>query len=474
MKKFAILALAAVLVIAFTVPAAALENEFGGYWRTRFYTQGHFNGEKDDLGTYRRVDTRTRLYYTAKINDNLKFVNKFEFDATWGSSAGSRNGRSAASTAPYTFVDGAGQTNTIPAQAFVTSGNNYGYGEVGADGGNVEIKNSYADFTMGPVNFTVGVQPYLLFRGFAIDDDASGVIARWKVLDNFILAGSWLKNYEGGADGGNNEDIDTYTLSSAFYFSENISIKPSFSYARSSELDSAGGAALLAFDAAAGQFAGTTVGAGEAQVYTYGADFDMDFDNWGLWATLIGQSGTVEQAVGSDVDLSSWLAAAGGNVMLGMFDVHAQGFYTPGDDDPFDRDIDNYFAPIASYYWSEIMGLGIFDNDASAGSPGNKIFNIWAVNLGTSIKPMDKLKVDVDLWYAERQEDLIFGVNALGVPIKENKLGTELDVKVTYQLVEGLNLDLVGAYLWAGDATSTDGNNQEDPYEVGARLSLSF
>ena len=47
-------------------------------------------------------------------------------------------------------------------------------------------------------------------------------------------------------------------------------------------------------------------------------------------------------------------------------------------------------------------------------------------------------------------------------------------MKVTYQLVEGLNLDLIGAYLWAGDATSTDGNNDEDPYEFGAQLSLSF
>ena len=84
MKKFAILALAAVMVIALTVPAAALENEFGGYWRTRLFTDGHFNGENNDDTNYRRVDTRTRLYYTAKINDNLKFVNKFEIDAVWG------------------------------------------------------------------------------------------------------------------------------------------------------------------------------------------------------------------------------------------------------------------------------------------------------------------------------------------------------------------------------------------------------
>ena len=30
------------------------------------------------------ADTRTRLYYTAVLNDNLKFVNKFEWNATWG------------------------------------------------------------------------------------------------------------------------------------------------------------------------------------------------------------------------------------------------------------------------------------------------------------------------------------------------------------------------------------------------------
>ena len=160
--------------------------------------------------------------------------------------------------------------------------------------------------------------------------------------------------------------------------------------------------------------------------------------------------------------------------MLGPVDLHGQFFYTPGDDDALDNDIDNIFAPSGSYYWSEIMGLGIFDDTASAGSPGDAIFNIWAVNIGTTFKPMDKLNVTVDLWYAEREEELVFVDPITGLPFGEDELGTELDVKVTYQLVEGLNLDLVGAYLWAGDATSADGNNDEDPYEFGARLSLSF
>ena len=51
MKKFAILALAALMVVALTVPATALENEFGGYWRTRFYNQGHFNGSRTSTTT---------------------------------------------------------------------------------------------------------------------------------------------------------------------------------------------------------------------------------------------------------------------------------------------------------------------------------------------------------------------------------------------------------------------------------------
>jgi hypothetical protein len=56
----------------------------------------------------------------------------------------------------------------------------------------------------------------------------------------------------------------------------------------------------------------------------------------------------------------------------------------------------------------------------------------------------------------------------------EDELGVEIDLVATYQLIEGMNLDLVGAYLFAGDAISTTGSNDDDPYEVGMRLSLSF
>ena len=481
MKKFAILALAVLLVAAFTVPAAALENEFGGYWRTRFYQMGHFNGENNDLGNYRLVDTRTRLYYTAKINDNLKLVNKFEMDATWGSGTGwSRNGRSAAA---FSVLDGNGVTQTF---VIPTSGNNRSYGETGADGANIEIKNSYADFNTGPLNWTVGVQPYSLFRDFYISDDDAGVIVRWPITEGAGLAASWLKVYEGGEDGGNNSDVDAWTLSGWIYFNENISLKPSVSWSTSGQVDAVYGTALATNEAVIGTFDTVTSPAvagnyGSMNVVTYGFDFDMDYDTFGLWVTAFGQSGTLETA-GDDVDVKAWLAAIGGNVMLGPVDLHGQFFYSPGDDDlnqpnPLlkDSDVENIVAPLGSYYWAEILGYGIFDYYTCNGSPADKIYNIWAANIGASFNPMDKLKIGADLWYAERESDMLY-INALSPTgfKTANKLGTELDVRVTYQVVEGLNLDLVGAYLWAGDAVSTDGTNNENPYEFGAQLSLSF
>ena len=84
MKKLLVQGLAALLVVAFCVPASALENVFGGYWRTRAVGQQDYDGDGTGDQDLWRVDTRTRLYYTAVLNENLKFVNKFEFDAVWG------------------------------------------------------------------------------------------------------------------------------------------------------------------------------------------------------------------------------------------------------------------------------------------------------------------------------------------------------------------------------------------------------
>ena len=55
----------------------------------------------------------------------------------------------------------------------------------------------------------------------------------------------------------------------------------------------------------------------------------------------------------------------------------------------------------------------------SNGSPADKISNVMACNIGVTLKPMDKLKLTADVWYAKLAEDDYTG---------EKDLGTEVDL----------------------------------------------
>ena len=443
MKKLGILFFAALLVVAFTMPAAALENEFGGYWRTRFINQTDFTGDDSGDADMQRVDTRTRLYYTAIINDNLKFVNKFEMNAVWGAQD------------PVSTEDGDGYYNGTS-----------GYGDLGADGLSVLVKNSYADFTVGSINAKVGAQGLFLSRGFMFDNDISGAVITFKG-EGFDVPFIWGKVYEGGSgNDANDYDVDYYGINPTFSAGDALKINPFFMYLASKDAG--------VWDAF-GDEDPETADKVDLGIWWLGVNVDFAMDNGAVWFTGIYSGGTidVEEYAGyygyypeESIDLGGYLLALGGNMDLGGIGLHGQVFYATGDDNDEDNDEDAFMPTPGgtSYYWSEIMGYGTFDENSSANSPADVITNILAANLGVSFKPMDKLTLGADLWYAKLVEDDEYG---------NNVLGTEIDLSATYQLVEGLNLDVVAAYLFAGDATY-DGEDDANPFELGARLSLSF
>ena len=188
MKKLLVFSLAALLVVAFCVPASALENVFGGYWRTRMIGQKDFDGSGNGDNDLWRVDTRTRLYYTAILNDNLKFINKFEFDAVWG---------------------GEGT-----------------YGDFGADAVAVEVKESYVEFNTGPLRNRMGVFNPTLGRGLIYDDESAGLEIAYK-NDMMTLPFHWFKGYDEGAGNGNQKfDVDVLALNPVFTVAESWQINP--------------------------------------------------------------------------------------------------------------------------------------------------------------------------------------------------------------------------------------------------------
>lgn len=406
MKKIIASALGLALVggVAVTT-ASAVESQFGGYWRTRFtYDE---NLEKATGSNY-TTDTRTRLYYTAKFSDDFKFVNKFEFNTTWGDNNG---------------------------------------GDLGADGtGNWRIKNSYVDFNLGMVNTKVGIHSATIARGFVFADDFSGatITADFGMVKvPFVYMAALSSDAQGAPNTGvAADDANIFSLMPTFKVNDMVSLTPHGTYEK--------------------------ITSANTDIYWVGFDADLKMDSVNAWFTGIYNGGQV-----NDNDISAYLVAAGADAGL----VHGQGFYASGDKYNNIGDTDTYqtiqkpgTAAVntgTSYYWSEIMGLGIFDNTASAGSPGDHLSNIWAANLGVTVKPMDKVKIDVDAWYAQRAEDINKGTVA--APRLEKDLGLELDGKLTYALMDDLNAEFVFAYLFAGDATGPD-----DVIETGVQLSLKF
>ena len=451
MKKLSIIAFAALLVAMFSVPAMAIEHQFGGYWRTRFFANGDWNVDDDIPGSiavdpdtgeeiitpntnedFSAVDTRTRLYYTAVFSENFKFINKFEFDATWGD--------------PLGWSRAAGATG------------NRSYGLIGADGANIEIKNSYADFTLGMANFRVGVQGTVLANGFIMDDDGPGVTILAKPSDMLTLGLVWVRHNEGGqgkdlaGEDLNDGDVDAIALVPTFMLAEGMSLKGEVGYFFS---DNAG---------AYSRFANEELR--DLALWYLGLNFQGSGGplSYGIQGYL--QGGDVDLAGGGSLDFGGYLLSADVAFDLGGADVHGQFTYASGDDDATDSDLDAFFNPPgASYYWAEILGYGMFDYLGLGAAPNDQISNVMWFNVGAGFKPMEKLSLKADLYYAMFAEDTASG---------EDDMGTEIDLVATYALLDGLNLDLVGAYLWAGDGLAADGTADNDPWELGARLSLSF
>lgn len=409
MKKLFVSAVAAVALMGLALPASALEHKLSGTWRTRMFTQADFADGADETSI---VDTRTRLFYTATLSENVKLVTGFEMDAVWGDKE---------------------------------------YGDIGADGKVVEIKRLHADINYEKWNFKVGTQGGEIGRGFLFSDDFSGLVATYDG-GQFSVPLMWIKPTESGKKSNNEKDTDYFVVAPKVKLSDTFNLNPYLFYANSADSKRYSDQYGLNLPATTKQM----------DMFYLGVDGDMELGMGNAWFTAIYQYGTYEKrtATDKDVDVSNFLFAVGGDVKVDPFSVHGQMFYAGGDKDASK----SFTAPKgASYYWAEIMGAGMFDDQSAysnGGTFGDYISNIMAFNVGASMSPMPKLTVTGDLWYAK--------LNDVPKGAKDD-LGTELDLMASYKLMDNLNLDVVMAYLFAGDATGKD-----DPYEMGAQISLKF
>ena len=431
MKKIVLKLLVVLCGLLTAIPAFAVDFDYGGYFRTRAYSMDGFSGDGDDKSQdLSQVDARGRLWTVHTINSSMSWTNRVEFNVIWGDE---ENG-----------------------------------GGIGTDAtDNLRFKHSFIDLDTPildeNIHWRIGLQRLEQSKGFLFCDDFAGLNVSFDALSGeFNLI--WMKVYEGSVfsddydDDLDDLDVDFIGLTSKFnMLNDALTLKPYVFYLTSKD---------------GSEFSGTT-GNSDMDVFYIGADIEYAFSSGKVWAVLIDQFGSAGVVYDDDVDydVSGYLGAVGGEVKFGKLGIHGEVFYSSGDDEVENDDVTCFYIPKGQqHYWSEIMGAGVFDSYVSNGSPGYEVSTttagLMAYNLGLSFDFSDDLTVTGDIWYGQYAET--------NETFTEDSLGTEVDLRVDYMVNEDLTLTVVGAYLFADDATNLDAEDATDVFEMGLQLSFFF
>jgi hypothetical protein len=446
------------------------------------------------------LDQRVRIWITFQIADCVRQITAFEMgDALWGD---------------------AGQ-----------------YADWGADFRDVEVKQAYLDFSIPaipfPTNFKVGVLPFKLHRGWVVDVDAAGIIAT-ATFEPIVVGILYIRAFEGGATEDRQDDADFMGVFVVFSMDQ-FSAQATLAYqdGPSSTFTSAvptNFGAVEEFGNTIHWYALDADYTTESfKLYLTAVANGGSNDYYRLndrTPNGVGVATANQQLTPVEADYNGWMANLGVDVYLGPFTLMLEGFYITGDEfkdfsqesrtianqnfflmEDADDAIDRYVYPGpgpwnangATHYWSEILGAGTFDQASTGvGAVGSGSFgqwqgglqpyNLWAIKLGGKYKLTDTTTLSAFYWYVNTVEDVVSSIRedsqgTFGAPINNTRygdviatdsgIGHEIDLYIDQALCDGLVLRLVGAYLFADDAYSI-WSDDEDAYEYGARLQVSF
>lgn len=468
MRKGLIVLLAAILVVAFALPAMA-EHSASGFIRSKGVVSNFENfgagttTPSVDAPTNSYLETRARLLYKAGTED-AKFVYYGEFDLAWGDSA-------------------------------YNTGRNAG-GGLESDSTNLETKNIYVEFKVPNTSwdFKVGVQNQSdsyagTFLGVA---DMAGIFANFKYEPvNFRIGyAKFWENSVAKAD-----DIDLYMVEAKFVPMNDVKLGLNLYFLNdmgagskgpTTPSASAGGDDVAGFGGrgAAGAFTPSEA-SGYDTFRLYMPGFDVSFKAGP--ATVSGwffyQFGTYEYATSgsSDVDVGAFAADIRADMNLGPGKFFVEGIYVSGDDDPNDSDYEsivtasNYQLAGSFFYRADMQillpnGDDINSSRALAYEVSNGGAGMWVLAAGYSQKFNDKTSGKIGVGYqsaVEKRTGTIFA--------DDTDMAIEVNANVNYNISKGLDFGLYGAYAFLGSAYDvSSGSDRDDPYVAYARLNFGF
>ena len=476
MRKGLIVLLAAVLAVAFAMPAVAdmmspTNLKVSGFYRSKAYLSNFHDGSgapslrTDTLGdeaqTNAFVEQRFRVRF-AFGTENVQAIWYLESDMLWGDSAGS--------AAPGAATRNAG-------------------GALGADKVQTETKNIYVWFKVPDTSVAVSVglqnqsDAYAgLLYGAA---DMAGIFVTGKVEPVSYKFG-FAKLYENAVQKA--DDMTLYVAEVNLVPVKEVKVGLNFYYLQD-DTGKVVGAQLPATIAAGDQF--------KTRVYMPGVNATFKAGPATLSGFAMYQFGKEEAVrnLNPDIDIRAYLADLRADLNVGPGKLFVEGLYLSGGDDPGNK----YKAPITlatreaspggnSSFSRTNMHILLASPDTinvsqcligcsggeSGSDPGNGGRGIWVAAAGYQQKVTDKLKAEANVGYLSATKKTKAD-DAAGVKGKD--MGTEVNARIDYNIAKGLDVGVVGAYAFIGDFYNfnTPGSHDiEDAWTSYARINYSF
>lgn len=405
--------------------------------------------------------------------------------------------------------------------------------------GNIEMKWAYVDFAVPflPPGSTLrlGAQPFGSLATYKLaayaNGDFAGAVLTAALTPQFKLNLGWVQVEEestGPLDGFVRGEDYAVIASVDISPMKGFDIKPMYSYFRAEGITNGsarqgrGGVANSTAFFGTG-LAGTSTAAEDR--HTIGADMRLRVGPISIEPTVLFQWGERDllSSVGPDVgllrpqDMSAWLVDIRAGFQAGPLLLEGAVIYTTGNEATEDirnrREDLHYFQVLntdTSYYatWAEIWALGIdyfniLNSSAVGLNPGVAIGydKYGLIRLGAratyAVTPAFSVRGGVTAnWTAEKvdTDGAIAATTGLtpiaagspGAGGDERYLGTEVNLGFTWRFAPNLAFDLVGGYMFAGDAlssaTSTNAvttvvrpnTDPDDVKTVAARVRYTF
>jgi hypothetical protein len=457
MKKFWILLLSIGFIIAFTMPAAAVDVKFNG----SYTVQGNYEDNStlsDPHGGLSYVWQRLRVGTTFRVEDGLTLTTRFDaLEKIWGAP------RTAYNPASVTNPTGTGYSSTNPTPYAVT------------DAENIQFQHAYVTLNSLIGVFNVGYMTQGTW-GTAFGDTGEqdyGARIKWDLTTGpFTWGARWDKVEGPKVPAFIEHDYEKYSVLGVYKWSKGDAGLQITYYLSSANAD----------DTSAGK--GYRAKYWQFQPYAKAKLGPVYIEGELGFLTGRDREYIIETAANPNRDISGWRGYLMANVDLAPAYIGAVVFYASGDDintpkkNEGGAKIGTDFSPcliLVNYdltKWnnaalgSRLTTGGVGANGITAGS---NVDNILAYQVYGGIKPMPKLDIKASVTSASLDQ------NAVANQISKS-IGNEFDVTATYKIYDNLSYMVGFGYLWAGDAFkgANTAAKINDDYLLTHKLTLNF